>query len=292
MPRVSVLIPTYFSQETLPECLNGLREQSFADFEVVLVNSSPESDTGDLVRGRFPEVRFEQSPVRLLPHAARNLAVRRAAGEILVFTDPDCKMHPESLARLVAAHDEGHPLVGGAIENASGGWWELGVHLAKFAWWLPGGKPRHRIDLPTAIVCYSRALWDRVGPFDEKCWCGDSMSVERVLRQQGAAWFEPTAIVDHYHVADGRAFLRERYVRGVDYGANRPRHRGWSRLRIAAQLALVGVLPLVMTSRSVRYAASSGRLGDAMLTLPVILAGNIAWCCGEAASHAKLLWQR
>jgi glycosyltransferase involved in cell wall biosynthesis len=292
MPRVSVLIPAYCSQETLPDCLNGLRRQSFTDFEIVLVNSSPEPETGDLVRGLFPEVRFEQSPVRLLPHAARNLAVRQTTGEILVFTDPDCRMHPEALARLVAAHDGGHPLVGGAIENASGGWWELGVHLAKFAWWLPGGTPARRFDLPTAIVSYSRALWEQIGPFDEKCWCGDSMIVERVLRQRGVPWFEPAAIVHHHHVADWRAFLRERYVRGADYGANRPRHRAWSRLRIAAQLALAGALPIVMTARSLRYAASSRRLRDAILTLPVILAGNIAWCCGEAVSHAQLLWRR
>jgi hypothetical protein len=118
------------------------------------------------------------------------------------------------------------------------------------------------------------------------------MSVERVLRQQGAPWFEPAAIAHHYHVADIRAFLCERYNRGVDYGANRPRHRGWSRLRIAAQLALAGALPLVMTARSIRYAASSGRLADAILTLPVILAGSVAWCCGEAVSHAKLLCRR
>jgi glycosyltransferase involved in cell wall biosynthesis len=291
MPRVSVIIPTYFSQGTLAECLTGLREQSFDDFEIVIVNSSPELETRDMVRGRFPEVRFEQSPIRLLPHEARNRAAGLASGDILVFTDPDCRMHREALARLVAAHDDGHPLVGGAIENAHGGAWERGVHFAKFAWWLPGGNARKRADLPTAIVSYSRALWEKVGPFDEGCWCADSMCVERFLRQQGVPWFEPGAIVYHHHVTDAPAFLRERYHRGADYGANRPQHRGWSRLRIAAQLALVPVLPTVMTARSVRYAASSGRLGDAVLTLPVILAGNIAWCGGEAVSHAKLLWR-
>lgn len=292
MPRVSVVIPTYFSQGTLAECLTGLREQSFADFEIVMVNSSPEVETRDMVRERFPEVRFEQSPVRLLPHEARNRAAGLAGGDILVFTDPDCRMHHEALARLVAAQDDGHPLVGGAIENAGGGSWELGVHLAKFAWWLPGGNAKSRVDLPTAIVSYSRALWEKVGPFDVGCWCADSMCVERFLRQQGVPWFEPTAIAYHRHVADAPAFLRERYNRGVDYGANRPRHRGWSRLRIAAQLALAAVLPAVMTARSVRYAASSGRIRDAILTLPMILAGNLAWCSGEAVSHAKLLWRR
>lgn len=292
MPRVSVIIPSFYSLETLPRCLAALRQQHFRDFEVIVVNSSPEPSTADLICRDFPEVRFEQSQVRLLPHAARNAAVRLAKGAILVFTDPDCYMHPDTLERLVAAQESGRPLVGGAIENASGGWWELGVHLAKFAWWLPGGRPAPRPDLPTAITAYSRSVWNRIGPFDEKSWCGDSMIVQRYIRDRGVAWFEPVAIVDHHHMSGAKGFFRERYVRGVDYGMGRSEHRRWGRFRITVQLASFPVLPFLMTARSLRYAASSGRIGDAFLTLPIILAGNTAWCCGEAIAHAKLLWRR
>ena len=292
MPRVSVIIPAYYSADTLPRCLAGLRGQRFRDFEVVLVNSSPEPATADLVRRDFPEVRFEQSPVRLLPHAARNAGVRLATGEILVFTDPDCYMHPDTLERLVAAQESGRPLVGGAIENAGGGWWELGVHLAKFAWWLPGSRSAPRPDIPTAIAAYSRSIWNEIGPFEDKSWCGDSMFVQRFIRKRGVAWFEPAAIVDHRHLADVRGFFRERYARGLDYGKGRTAQHRWSRFRIALQLAAFPLLPLLMTARSLRYAASSGRLGDAFLTLPIILAGNTAWGLGEAVTHARLLSSR
>jgi glycosyltransferase involved in cell wall biosynthesis len=292
MPRVSVIIPAFYSTETLPRCLAGLRKQRFRDFEVVLVNSSPETATGDLIHRDFPEVRFEQSPVRLLPHAARNVAVRLAQGEILVFTDPDCYMHPDPIEQLVAAQESGHLLVGGAIENADGGWWELGVHLAKFAWWLPGGRPATRPDLPTAIAAYSRSVWNQVGPFDENSWCGDSMIVRRFISNQGVAWFEPTAIVDHHHLSGAREFFQERYTRGVDYGKNRSKHSRWSRFRIGLQLASFPLLPFLMTARSLYYAASSGRIGDAIFTFPIILAANTAWCLGEAGAHATLLWQQ
>ncbi len=292
MPRVSVLLPAYYSTATLPQCLAGIQGQSFRDFEIVVVNSSPESATGDLIRNHFPEVRFEQSTVRLWPHAAHNRAVRLAEGELFVFLDPDCRMHPDALSRLVAAHEAGHPMVGGAIENATGSWWELGVHFAKFAWWLPGGEPAPRPDLPTAIVLYSRPLWDQAGPFDENSFCGDSLAVERFRRQQGVPWFEPRAIVYHHHVSGMRDFLRERFTRGDDYGKHRTRHRGWTRPCIATQLALLPLLPFLMTARSVRYAASSHRFGDALLTLPVILAGNTAWCLGEALAHIRVLWAR
>jgi glycosyltransferase involved in cell wall biosynthesis len=289
MPHVSVIIPAFHSTETLPRCLNCLRKQRFRDFEVILVNSSPETSTGELVRRDFPEVRFQQSSVRLLPHAARNIGVRLAKGEILVFTDPDCYMHPDTLERLVVAQESGRLLVGGAIENASGGLWELGMHLAKFAWWLPGGRPSVRPDIPTAIVAYARAVWNQVGPFQEYCWCGDSMIVRRFFANRGVAWFEPTAVVDHHHLSGPKGFFRERYERGLDYGTYRPEHCGWSRFRIGAQLASFPLLPFLMTGRSLYYAASSRRIADAVLTFPIILAANTAWCVGEAVAHGRVL---
>jgi glycosyltransferase involved in cell wall biosynthesis len=289
MPLVSVLIPAFYSTPTLSECLLGLRRQTFRDFEVILVNSSPEEATAALVRNSFPEVYFEQSPVRLMPHAARNRAVDLATGEILVFSDPDCRMHEQALEWLVAAHKAGHAVVGGALENAGAGWWTSAVHLTKFAWWLPGGEAAPRPDLPTALTAFSRSAWNRIGPFDAECWCGDSMIIERFLHGGGVPWLEPRAFARHHHLGTAGAFLQERFSRGRDYGANRPRHRGWNRMRVAAQLALFPLLPVLMTLRSLRYAASSRRLGEALFSLPVIFAGNAAWCAGEAVSHFQLV---
>ena len=140
------------------------------------------------------------------------------------------------------------------------------MHLAKFAWWLPGGTARKRVDLPTAIVSYSRALWENVGPFDVGCWCADSMCVERFLRQQGVPWFEPKAIAYHHHVADPPAFLRENTI--AERITERTAHGIAAGGQPANCRALVSpqFLPMVMTARSVRYAASSGRLSHAILT--------------------------
>jgi hypothetical protein len=115
------------------------------------------------------------------------------------------------------------------------------------------------------------------------------MIIERFLHSGGVPWLEPRAFACHRHLCAAGAFLRERFSRGRDYGANRPRHRGWNRMRIAGQLALFPLLPGLMTVRSLRYAASSQRLGAALFILPVIFAGNAAWCAGEAASHFQLL---
>ncbi|HSL82774.1 MAG TPA: glycosyltransferase family A protein, partial [Thermoanaerobaculia bacterium] len=110
--RVSVVIPAYLSHATIAGCLAALRLQDYRSFEVVVVDSSPDERTAREVRA-FPEVRLVRSPLRLLPHAARNAGVAESRGELLVFTDPDVYARPEWLRDLVAAYGAaGQPVVG------------------------------------------------------------------------------------------------------------------------------------------------------------------------------------
>src|SRR5919108_4634016 len=94
-PRASVIIPAYESQETIADTLLALRDQAFRDFETIVVDSSPAEATETLLRSEFPEVTYERSQRRLIPHEARNRGVELARGELLVFTDPDCVPRPD-----------------------------------------------------------------------------------------------------------------------------------------------------------------------------------------------------
>ena len=64
IPRVSVVLPAYFSDGSIAQCLDAIHAQTFQDFEVIVVNSSPESRTKEIVTSRFPRVIFEQSSTR------------------------------------------------------------------------------------------------------------------------------------------------------------------------------------------------------------------------------------
>ena len=53
-PRVSVVIPAFCSHQTIGSCLTALRSQSFRDFESIVVDSSPDARTSEVVVERFP----------------------------------------------------------------------------------------------------------------------------------------------------------------------------------------------------------------------------------------------
>src|SRR5262245_54157612 len=218
-PYASILIPAYFSDDTLADCLDALRRQRFRDFEVILVNSSPDDSTRRLIEQGFPEVEFDQAPRRLLPHAARNRASERARGEVLVFTDPDCRAHEDWLEQLIASHRDGHRVVCGAIEldGSNNGWFATGVHLCKYSFrshLLPAGEA---YVAGTANASCTREVWNAIGPFEGDRFAGDALFSWRARARTWPPWFQPGAVVDHRFVGTFWSFVGERFARGQDF---------------------------------------------------------------------------
>lgn len=286
-PRVSVVIPAYRSQATIGGCLEALARQTAGGFETVVVDSSPDGATAEVVR-RHPEARLERSALRLLPHAARNRGVDLARGDVLVFTDPDVYPRPDWLATLLATHAETAGPVVGALGCYGARWLDLGIHLTKFANWLPDGRPGTVDNAPTANLLCSRAHFAAVGGFRDDLMAGDTLFSWR-LALLAPIRFEPRAVVEHDHLCDLGGFFRERFVRGVEFaGARRAFHHHGRRrdllfLAVSALPVRLGRI-LARTARLCRRA----RLGGAFLrTLPLIVAGHSCWLAGESLGYLR-----
>jgi glycosyltransferase involved in cell wall biosynthesis len=285
-PAVSVVLPAYNSSETIGAALDALDRQRFTDFEIIVVDSSPDDRTSEIVRRRFPHVRSFHQTERLLPHQARNLGAREARGGILAFTDPDCTADLEWLARLMVHHRSGPAMVGGAIESPPG-WWNGSVHAAKYAWWLAGSEEGLRSELPSGNLSVARGIWDAVGGFQGEYFAGDSEFCWRVAEAGHRIWFEPRAVVTHGAHPGLPVFVWERWTRGRDFGEMRRRLRGWSRGQCLGRLLAAPLGPFVMTWRSARFAVRRRYLASWLPTLPVQVLGNSLWCMGEAVAHAR-----
>jgi glycosyltransferase involved in cell wall biosynthesis len=285
-PLVSIILPGWNSHRTVGACLDSLRAQTFRDFEVILVDSSPGPETERIVRERYPEVVFRRHEGRLLPHAARNLGAKIARGRIFVFSDPDCLMHPFWLERLVVEHRRGRDPVGGSVEDFASGWFAGGVHWCKYAWWLPGGDPGTRPELPSANASYSRALFERIGGFPDFIF-GDTLLSRNAAFAGAEPWFVPDAIVRHDHPATWRTFLAERYSRGRDFGLARPRLEGWSRGRSLLMAAAAPAILAVMLARALRYSLAARRGLRFAIHFPVAVIGSAARQIGESVGYTR-----
>ena len=141
-PAATVVVPAWRAADTIVRCLSGIRAQDLGEpFEVVVVSSGDDA-TADIVRRGFPEVRLVRSAGRLSPGAARNAGIAAARGSVVAFVAADCVPASEWLRRRVEAHRLGHDLVGGCIDSAEpstiSGWAQ---YLAKF-WGQIGNERR------------------------------------------------------------------------------------------------------------------------------------------------------
>jgi glycosyltransferase involved in cell wall biosynthesis len=105
MPLVSVLTATYDRAHTLPRLHDSLREQTFRDFEWVVVDDGSQDDTDRTIAGwakdsSFP-IRYEWQANRGR-HAALNRGVQLAAGRYCAMIDSDDWYRPNALERMVA----------------------------------------------------------------------------------------------------------------------------------------------------------------------------------------------
>ncbi|MFQ5681796.1 MAG: glycosyltransferase [Candidatus Binatia bacterium] len=164
-PFISIVVPCYNQSHFLHDCLQSVAEQSFRNWEAIVVDdASTESDPADVVR------QFGHEQVKLVHHnrnqglgAARNTGFKLARGELVVPLDADDRLSSTFLQRLSLAL-QGRPdadcvfpdfqLFGTSNEV----WHHQVCDAAAMTQrqWIPG---------PGTLM--RRSLWDRVGGYCE-----------------------------------------------------------------------------------------------------------------------------
>lgn len=89
MPLISVIIPVYNGEKTIEETIRSVLNQTFADFEIIVINDGSTDSTVKIVSG------FTDSRIRLLSYhngsaaASRNRGLDHVRGEYIAFLDAD-----------------------------------------------------------------------------------------------------------------------------------------------------------------------------------------------------------
>lgn len=104
MALISVIVPVYAVEEYLPKCIDSILDQSYRDFELILVDDGSPDRCGEICdeyAGKDPRVKVihkENGGVS----AARNTGLDAATGEYIAFCDSDDYWHPDFLQRMLA----------------------------------------------------------------------------------------------------------------------------------------------------------------------------------------------
>lgn len=196
-PLVSVIIPTFNRGYCLEESIRSVLEQSFIDFELVVVDDGSTDNTSELVR-RFPAVKLIRLEENRGVSFARNRGVVEAQGDWVGFLDSDDLWEQGKLATQVK-WIERHPDL--QIVYTDEIWIRNGVRVNPMNKHRKYSGDIFRYCLPLCIVSPSSVLLrakvlSEVGGFDESMQvCEDYDLWLRVAKRYPFHFIEEKLIV-------------------------------------------------------------------------------------------------
>ena len=224
-PFVSIIIPVRNRPKEIADCLESLGRLDYpADKrEVIVVDDASDDNTPDVVSGY---------PVHLIPlkehrqaSFCRNLASRKAKGEILAFLDSDCLADPLWLKGLIPAfRDSSNGAAGGMVDstfNEKGlDRYEKVKSSLNMGFWPRSSREGDLFFyLPSCNLLIRRALFNQLGGFKEDMAVGEDVDLCWRLRDQGHhVEYRPVGRVTHKHRNSIKPFLARRF----EYGASEP----------------------------------------------------------------------
>src|SRR5579875_466916 len=209
--------------------------------EIVVVDAS--GGRLDDIRLRHAQtvrwVDFQPPPgVRVsIPHQ-RNVGVREARGDVIVFTDAGCRPLPGWLERLVAPLRADESVTAGVSQDMAG----------QIKYELPpehSGEATYLRESPTLNFAFRRAAFDAVGGFDESFQYGSDVDFSWRFNDMGyRIRCVPDAIIRHDYGSPRRQ-RRRSYVYGKARARLYRKHRA-RRRQVLRNDPMVVVYPLFL----------------------------------------------
>jgi glycosyltransferase involved in cell wall biosynthesis len=110
--KISVIIPTFNREFSLKKSITSVLNQSYNDFEVIIVDDASTDNSFDVVKPylKDPRVRYIKLDSNEGAQAARNRGIRSATGNYIAFLDSDDEWTPEKLQIQINETNEAAPL--------------------------------------------------------------------------------------------------------------------------------------------------------------------------------------
>jgi len=191
-PKLSVIIASYNHQDYIAQTLRSIEEQTFQDFEIILVDDGSRDRTVEAARGAGSRAQiFTQENQGVV--AARNRGVSLAAGRYICFVDSDDIILPTRFEKQVAILD-GDSQIGLAYADA----WIIdsqGRRIGRFGEVYPvvAGDvaemlAMHYCFVPMVTAMVRADVLRRTGPFEKPGPISDYMKWIEVAHLSGTRY--------------------------------------------------------------------------------------------------------
>ena len=108
MPKISIIIPVYNTENYLHCCIDSILAQTYTDFELLLIDDGS-TDKSSKICDEYAE---KDSRIRVIhkenggANAARKLGIEKANGEYVIFVDSDDSILQNGIEKLLIISSE------------------------------------------------------------------------------------------------------------------------------------------------------------------------------------------
>lgn len=258
--RFSIVIPHWNGKQFLQTCLDALRQQTYPDLEVIIVDNHSQDGSQAYIRENYPEVQLIELPENRGFTGACNTGITAATGEFICLLNNDTEVDPHWAAAVVAGFER-HAQAGSVASrmmlfdqrdhfHTAGDFYRVnGQPGNRGVWQLDVGqydREEYVFSACGGSATYRRRMLDEIGLLDDDFYFSGE-DVDLGWRAQLAGYrcvYIPDAIVYHKVSAtgggvtssyyDGRNML---YILFKDYPAALWRKYGWQILKNQGRLA-------------------------------------------------------
>ena len=174
-PLVSVVIPSYNSSATIASCLQSIKNQSYPNMEVIVVDNFSSDQTVKIAEAGGAKV-LSAGPER---SSQVNLGVNASRGKYVYRVDSDFVVGKEVVKECVRCC-EGQSLDGIAVHNSSDPTVSFWSKVRKFERDMHRGSPTN-----IAVRFVTKDAWQSLGGLDESLVAGEDYDFHNRFVKQG-----------------------------------------------------------------------------------------------------------
>ena len=231
MPRVSVIVPSYNAERFIAFTLTSILEQTYRDFEIIIVDDGSTDNTAQIVSSFSKEdtrIKYYRQENSGTPSSPRNNGIARASGDFIAFCDADDLWSKEHLELSITMLENqkgidlsftnfqqfgsnvGHESAWFLLPHVSDAM-DLVTHVSIGNSWHLFKKP---IYLPllsnnfihtSSVVLRKSVISSQSMVFDESITAGEDRDLWLNLARNGSCFAFNTKTLVHYRINEGTA---------------------------------------------------------------------------------------
>lgn len=218
---VSIIIPVYNEEKNINDCLTSLSKQNFHKhlYEIICVDDGSVDNSLNIIKSFKADI-----PIQIIsqknegPAKARNIGANNANGDIIIFTDADCELHPNWLFEMLRPFDDTR------IDGVQGRYKTKQTESISLFDQLDIERRYIKMEgqpfidsIGTYSAAYRKKLFHKYGGFNTKykTACGEDFEFSFLMASNGHKMvFAEKAICYHKHPNTLLSYLKVKFKRG------------------------------------------------------------------------------